>query len=597
MLGTGFVICSRHNTRRKINYCEQLPIYNADHIVVGSTFVCREDSTCGSSAPSRRGPNHADSQAGLLGAAPDGATSPLDVQEDVLVLDASSSRQLQEANTRHHIGGADSQMQPAPGETLFSVRFTHTNTNEATAATTQQAKQHKQRASSESESGTGEEEGGDSRGETEDGSGDDDGEERSFPRTTALSATVATPPAPQSQPQLLRGTPRYYDVAGTGDRNATAGGAGRPGFGSVRKVCWNCGLGGHEKPDCPNTLCRMCHDLRTLGQYHLCTEVRSVSPLLIPPASLPFTYPSPQISPAARSDRTDCGGFDAVRCLRCGYYGHMDCGPTSTKGLIELFAKQKKEYASLSAAAAAKAGEGGSSASALGPLSLCGVSIDDMVTFQRLSCNFCGGSGHSSYDCNQRDRVQPDRWVERNLMFLRFASKRGAFPANREYGSGSTCTSYPEDRRGGGGGGGDRFGGNNRGTNDGGGDSRLPRHSPSSPPHSPFPLYSSGGDRPDRRRPREEEEGRAHRRHDGNSDGNRWARNHNSGGSSGPGHSVRDRYHTSQSQSYYSPGGTHHHRENAYPIRSENRPRDYQGRSRRGGRSGCSGYSDEDDLY
>ncbi|ORC88554.1 putative nucleic acid binding protein [Trypanosoma theileri] len=98
-----------------------------------------------------------------------------------------------------------------------------------------------------------------------------------------------------------RGPNRYYDL--TNQRNTDGTG--------TKKVCWNCGMEGHEKPDCPNALCKTCHTTR--NYHHICQEPHP-SPFLILSSTLPF------------SDE-----MKLVQCVSCHSVGHFDCSPRSVE--------------------------------------------------------------------------------------------------------------------------------------------------------------------------------------------------------------------------------------------------------------------------
>ncbi|KAH9599836.1 hypothetical protein LSM04_008273 [Trypanosoma melophagium] len=123
----------------------------------------------------------------------------------------------------------------------------------------------------------------------------------------ATGDSVASPDveaASQQQPQqqnsrsgASRGPNRYYDL--TNQRNTDATG--------TKKVCWNCGMEGHEKPECPNALCKTCHTTR--NYHHICQDPHP-SPFLILSSTLPFSEE-----------------MKFVECVSCHSLGHFDCSP------------------------------------------------------------------------------------------------------------------------------------------------------------------------------------------------------------------------------------------------------------------------------
>eukprot|EP00796_Vickermania_ingenoplastis_P004830 gene4830-3469_t len=99
------------------------------------------------------------------------------------------------------------------------------------------------------------------------------------------------------------GGSRYYELLERGQQ----GGGGGP----HKKVCWNCGLSGHEKPECTNSLCRTCHGRKSgMGQPHHCGEVLQSS-FIFTLTCLP-------------------NNMAQVQCVRCGSNGHLDCAYTCT---------------------------------------------------------------------------------------------------------------------------------------------------------------------------------------------------------------------------------------------------------------------------
>nr|CCC53214.1 putative nucleic acid binding protein [Trypanosoma vivax Y486] len=99
----------------------------------------------------------------------------------------------------------------------------------------------------------------------------------------------------QQEVSQQRGPSRYYDLANQRGSGAKA----------TRKVCWNCGMEGHEKPDCPNALCRTCHGVR--DHHHFCQA----------PKSSPFVTMSPTL-PLSEEMKN-------VQCISCSAMGHFDC--------------------------------------------------------------------------------------------------------------------------------------------------------------------------------------------------------------------------------------------------------------------------------
>nr|CCD13692.1 unnamed protein product [Trypanosoma congolense IL3000] len=165
------------------------------------------------------------------------------------------------------------------------------------------------------------------------------------------SAGLSTIAEGGKQPEgTQRGPSRYYDLAAQRAQGA----------GPMKKVCWNCGIEGHEKPNCPNMLCRYCHGVRS--QNHFCQESRP-SPFIVMCPTLQFSEE-----------------MSAVQCVSCSALGHFDC-TTAMSGVIP-------------------------------------------------SCCFCGGKGHSAFDCIHRKESAVDHWVARMRV-----SEGGPVSKNYEWGS------------------------------------------------------------------------------------------------------------------------------------------------------------------
>ncbi|CBH17631.1 nucleic acid binding protein, putative [Trypanosoma brucei gambiense DAL972] len=95
--------------------------------------------------------------------------------------------------------------------------------------------------------------------------------------------------------ETQRGPSRYYDLAT------------QRAVGPIKKVCWVCGMEGHEKPDCHNSLCKTCHSVRR--HHHICQEVQT----------------SPFVTICSGDTRSK--EMLAVQCTSCSGFGHFDCSP------------------------------------------------------------------------------------------------------------------------------------------------------------------------------------------------------------------------------------------------------------------------------
>lgn len=101
-------------------------------------------------------------------------------------------------------------------------------------------------------------------------------------------------------------------------RGTNASGGGRY-FGNEKEksVCWACGAKDHESQSCPGRGCHLCfqlgHEGRDCAQKHQkCSHchLRGHVAIACPTLSLQ------QVTQ-----------YDAVRCMRCGGRGHLNCGP------------------------------------------------------------------------------------------------------------------------------------------------------------------------------------------------------------------------------------------------------------------------------
>ncbi|KAF8281209.1 hypothetical protein TcBrA4_0089930 [Trypanosoma cruzi] len=198
--GNDLVTCSVHGSRRLARFCVRIPVYNADRVMVGYTYNCKEEMQCAASA----------------------SRNSFAKQHDIR-------------------GVAEGRDDASPELLTRSVATTPTTAAGVVAATEKDAAPQQQRTGA------------------------------------------------------ARGPNRYYDLTKQRDSDA----AGK------KKVCWNCGMEGHEKPECCNTLCRTCHTTR--GHHHLCQEPR----------------PSPFLNLSPTTLLSEDMSF--VQCVSCSSFGHFDC--------------------------------------------------------------------------------------------------------------------------------------------------------------------------------------------------------------------------------------------------------------------------------
>lgn len=487
----GFVICVLHNTRRKSGYCVTRPIYDADKRVVGVEYVCAEGSTCSTKEDSLRGDARGEVSSAARGA------SPKTFPPVAGVLDGSSSSVVAAGgastavNSQHRRSSSGQQLSTA-STSLFAVTFHSTAAPDATAS-----------------------------GAAGDGVGGG--------QPTSPSSLDPSHSASNSQKQGAgggRGALRYYEPS-------RSGGVGV----GVKKVCWHCGLPGHEKPDCPNVLCRTCHLKRPpYGIHHLCPEVCAANQNISPFVCVSKVLPQ---SPT---------GMAAVRCLSCAAMGHLDCG-----------------------------GSGHSSQEADQPPARAIPAIGG------VSCCYCASAGHDGFSCPQRERMNPDRWVQRQLQAHsgrpsggvggygnpnhREDTRHASYNENRQGGSSNNTyrqqvrQAYDQQQHGGGGGG-----------------EYSNRASPNHCNNGTRPYSGSNSHH--------------------NSYGDRRGRSDHDGGEAHYGSSGSRRQRREDTSYGHHRDISHHQSRSSRDHHHSSSGRDMQrSYGRRGGRSGCSGWSDEDQLY
>ena len=112
----------------------------------------------------------------------------------------------------------------------------------------------------------------------------------------AVSSSNLAPPPPVFATATAGMRGRYYDMSlnQSGDSSF------------AKKVCWWCGMDDHEKPQCPNQLCRRCHG--PIGREfngHVCHV--------------------PNVSSFVTIDDLSEEHLATVQCPNCGDFGHLDC--------------------------------------------------------------------------------------------------------------------------------------------------------------------------------------------------------------------------------------------------------------------------------
>ncbi|KAG5483892.1 hypothetical protein CUR178_06889 [Leishmania enriettii] len=391
---SGFVQCSTHNVRRKAECCEMRPVLNADMEIIDYICVCKHPFTC--KAASERQSSGLARSAGASeahGAARNGESSCA----APLIIDASSTSMKAHSAHQYDHGQPDT-AGAADGEadvgTLFAVSFYETSRSAPgpnASATADVVSPHALPDGGNDE-GKGD---GDVKGtkanalKITDSDVDDADSLHNSPSFTVGAAPAAVVTAPF--PAAPKGRPRYYDSL----QNTCTGGYAPP-----AKVCWSCGMAGHEKPSCPNALCRTCHRKRgPYGSPHRCTPMDTPSPFIV--------YPTPSDWRAATQKTVaaagEPSGMTAVRCVACNEYGHFDCSNVVLPSSYAIVAS-----------------------SSSGPAAVPHTSLP--------TCCFCGVRGHTVFDCGQREQVNPD-YFERRSRVVADAMRRdgGNAPAGASF--------------------------------------------------------------------------------------------------------------------------------------------------------------------
>ncbi|KPI84027.1 hypothetical protein ABL78_6925 [Leptomonas seymouri] len=381
---SGFVQCSVHGVRRKAECCEMKPVMNADMEVIDYVCVCKPAFACKSA--SERNFSHGNSEMRAVGVKRSGEGSGS--SPPPIVIDASSTSMTTDRQRGH--AGASSSAAAGSGDggnaevaTLFAVSF-YGGSSAAPASTAATVSQSRVNKEKENELGDKD----DQSNETEDhpdvnSDASADSITLPFPASPAVAITTAAGKASgasSSQPAAHRARPRYYDPA-----QGAGGGGGNGGHlhSPVAKVCWNCGMPGHEKPSCPNTLCRTCHQKRgPYGVPHRCMPVFEPSPFVVVPT--PGAWKAETSRPCVRGEPE---GMSAVRCVACGRNGHFDCSMAVSSADTTVPSSPAK--------------------------SLPDGSVPLTTPF---TCCYCGVRGHTVFECRQRDRVHPDHFERRNQL-------------------------------------------------------------------------------------------------------------------------------------------------------------------------------------
>lgn len=312
-----YVTCSIHQVTRKAVYCERVPVFDADQKIVDYIHRCKNEDQCTvKGMPSARG-------TGSEGAGPFSGSTTLDCSSSVIKANGPTggvmgqSAASNAATATNHSSG---EVVVVAGGRIAPMGISFFTKN-SSAETDTEGSGHAEK--------TG------------------DGNDTGLGKDNNNNAT--------NQTSSRAGGNRYYEMLEKGANSGSAGG--------LRKVCWNCGLTGHEKPDCTNMLCRTCHSPKAgFNQPHSCAPVPD-SAFIVAMRTLPANVPH---------------GMVDVRCVYCGERGHFDCAP-----------------------------------------------LRPQCHPAELSCCYCASSGHTSFDCHLRETQNGDRYVQR--MRSRSSASHGSY--------------------------------------------------------------------------------------------------------------------------------------------------------------------------
>lgn len=119
----------------------------------------------------------------------------------------------------------------------------------------------------------------------------------------AVPAAATAAPGEQSAAMRMYGDVRgrYYDLSSTSGGIETVD----------RKVCFYCGLGDHQRSECPNSFCRICREVVPVGAQHAHV------------CGMPSLSAFVEVRELTASELAD------VRCPLCHQVGHIDCAGIS----------------------------------------------------------------------------------------------------------------------------------------------------------------------------------------------------------------------------------------------------------------------------
>lgn len=386
----GMVTCSLHHTRRKAVYCRRVPVFNAAKEVVGYVYQCTKADECSSAArrgggagsgDGERAPHIFSSSTNLFSGVLDCSSSSVSKGTGT---DRNSSTSHGSAFPQKKLPSQDDRKPLCKGEALTDAAGRVGPAESPLSKVTGdgvggEGPEAGVPVNADEENNLGEEE---IKGKKNHGQLGESGKVSSLVNTRKAESVNLishgstgksfSPSIDAASDSTTVSTPRgggnrYFELLERGPMRGTTSTSLHSELAGSGKVCWNCGLSGHEKTACTNTLCRSCHGMKLAESRdnsqsparhrgsHTCLPV-SISDFIVPITTLP--------ADAAL-------GMDQVQCVRCGELGHFDCGT-----LPSPYWPHSREM---------------------------------------LSCCYCARAGHTAYDCSVRESERTDRWIQRML--------------------------------------------------------------------------------------------------------------------------------------------------------------------------------------
>eukprot|EP00658_Telonema_sp_P-2_P063995 TRINITY_DN5286_c0_g1_i2.p1 TRINITY_DN5286_c0_g1~~TRINITY_DN5286_c0_g1_i2.p1 ORF type:complete len:682 (-),score=171.93 TRINITY_DN5286_c0_g1_i2:205-2250(-) len=251
------VTCSKHNKQRLRKFCAEQPVYNADGEVLRMAFACRDEDPCTTKDSFRT-----DSDVATGGGDDNGEEATM--LFGVKITTAAVTKKKEDTDVID-VDAVD----PTSSAALMKIKPIVTPTIPRTATSAYEGLPDS--AANGRNASRSMLEGASSLG--------------LFGGSGSASPTIVSPTSTTSAsgPQFRNGpvtSNRYYDLSG--GPNATEERI------ENKKVCWQCGMSTHEKPNCKNTLCFTCHTHQEPGyngkMNHQCAPVPPSSFVALDPA-------------------------------------------------------------------------------------------------------------------------------------------------------------------------------------------------------------------------------------------------------------------------------------------------------------------------